>query len=170
MGVLQRPPSLTVQPTGSPAKASKPGGPAMNTPHNLCRTIVNTKGAPSAIGPYNQAVLVDRTLYISGQLGMTSSGAMVTGGVAEEATQALQNIGNILSAAGGGFDDIIKTTVLLKDISKFGEVNNIYGNIFTHHQPARAAFQVAGLPKGANVEIEAVAVIGAVNVGSIHIN
>jgi enamine deaminase RidA (YjgF/YER057c/UK114 family) len=73
-------------------------------------------------------------------------------------------------AAGGGFKDVIKTTVLMKDINKFSEVNGIYGKFFTSHQPARAAFQVAALPKAGNVEIEAVAVIGAVNVGSILIN
>merc|ERR1712032_1722819 len=119
--------------------------------NSLCRTIVNTTQAPSAIGPYNQGVMVDKTLYISGQLGLNTSGEMVGGGVSAEAEQALTNIGNILAAAGG-------------------EVNGIYGKFFTSHQPARAAFQVAALPKAGNVEIEAVAVIGAVNVGSILIN
>jgi reactive intermediate/imine deaminase len=114
--------------------------------------------------------MVDKTLYISGQLGMNTSGEMVGGGVSAEAEQALTNIGNILAAAGGGFKDVIKTTVLMKDINKFSEVNGIYGKFFTSHQPARAAFQVAALPKAGNVEIEAVAVIGAVNVGSILIN
>jgi len=138
--------------------------------NSLCRTIVNTTQAPSAIGPYNQGVMVDKTLYISGQLGLNTSGEMVGGGVSAEAEQALTNIGNILAAAGGGFKDVIKTTVLMKDINKFSEVNGIYGKFFTSHQPARAAFQVAALPKAGNVEIEAVAVIGAVNVGSILIN
>jgi len=138
--------------------------------NSLCRTIVNTTQAPSAIGPYNQGVMVDKTLYISGQLGLNTSGEMVGGGVSAEAEQALTNIGNILAAAGGGFKDVIKTTVLMKDINKFSEVNGIYGKFFISHQPARAAFQVAALPKAGNVEIEAVAVIGAVNVGSILIN
>merc|ERR1711934_22317 len=138
--------------------------------NSLCRTIVNTTQAPSAIGPYNQGVMVDKTLYISGQLGLNTTGEMVGGGVVAEAEQALTNIGNILAAAGGGFKDVIKTTVLMKDINKFSEVNGIYGKFFTSHQPARAAFQVAALPKAGNVEIEAVAVIGAVNVGSILIN
>lgn len=141
-----------------------------NVSNSLCRTIVNTTQAPSAIGPYNQGVMVDKTLYISGQLGLNTGGEMVGGGVSAEAEQALTNIGNILAAAGGGFKDVIKTTVLMKDINKFSEVNGIYGKFFTSHQPARAAFQVAALPKAGNVEIEAVAVIGAVNVGSILIN
>jgi len=109
--------------------------------NKLCRTIVNTKQAPSAIGPYNQGVLVDRTLYISGQLGLTSSGAMVEGGVTREAEQCMSNIGNILSAAGGGFKDIIKTTILLTDIANFSKVNSVYAKYFPDHQPARAAFE-----------------------------
>merc|ERR1712111_71943 len=107
---------------------------------DICRKIVNTVSTPAAIGPYNQAVMVDKTLYISGQLGM------------------------------GGYKDVIKTTVLMKDISEFSAVNNIYSNYFKHHQPARAAFQVAALPKGGNIEIEAVAIVGAVDVGSVLLN
>ena len=130
--------------------------------NSLCRKIVNTTSAPSAIGPYNQAVLVDKTLYISGQLGMNTSGSLVEGGVVKEAEQALENMGHILSAAGGGKDiieivyddikmiiagykDVIKTTVLLKDINKFSEVNNVYSKFFRDHEPARAAFQVKNL-------------------------
>merc|ERR1711970_655782 len=137
---------------------------------SMCRKIINTSSAPSAIGPYNQAVLVDRTLYISGQLGMNTTGTLVEGGVVKEAEKALENMGHILSAAGGGYKDVIKTTVLLKDINKFSAVNNIYSNFFKDHEPARAAFQVGALPKGGNVEIEAVALIGAVDVGSVFIN
>eukprot|EP00090_Calanus_glacialis_P031548 TRINITY_DN5235_c0_g1_i1.p1 TRINITY_DN5235_c0_g1~~TRINITY_DN5235_c0_g1_i1.p1 ORF type:complete len:150 (-),score=45.93 TRINITY_DN5235_c0_g1_i1:36-485(-) len=145
----------------------------MNPPsisNSLCRKIVNTAAAPSAIGPYNQAVQVDRTLYISGQLGLSLNGSLVEGGVLAEAEKALENMGHILSAAGGGYKDVIKTTVLMKDINQFSQVNNIYGKFFKDHQPARAAFQVGALPKGGNVEIEAVALIGAVDVGSVFIN
>ena len=77
-----------------------------------------------------------------------------------KAKQSLKNIGEILEAAGGGYKDVIKTTVLMKDISEFSAVNNIYSDFFSHHQPARAAFQVAALPKGGDIEIEAVAIIG----------
>ena len=77
-----------------------------------------------------------------------------------QAKQSLQNIGEILEAAGGSYKDVIKTTVLMRDISEFSVVNNIYSDFFSHHQPARAAFQVAALPKGGDIEIEAVAIIG----------
>ena len=124
-----------------------------------------------------QAVMVDKTLYISGQLGMGKDGSIVGGGtlaqvcwswswfwhkinIEPQAKQSLKNIGEILEAAGGGYKDVIKTTVLMKDISEFSAVNNIYSDFFSHHQPARAAFQVAALPKGGDIEIEAVAIIG----------
>jgi len=138
--------------------------------NSLCRRIVNTNSAPQAIGPYNQAVQVDRTLYVSGQLGLDTDLNLVKGGVELEAEQALKNIGHILTAAGGSFRDVIKTTILLRDISNFSLVNSIYSQFFKDHEPARAAFQVAALPKGGNVEIEAIALIGAVDVGSVFIN
>ena len=109
--------------------------------------------------------MVDRTLYISGQLGMTQSGALMEGGTLAQAEQALRNIGEILQAAGGTYRDVVKTTVLMKDIREFSEVNQIYGKFFEHHQPARAAFQVAALPKGGDIEIEAVALIGNISSG-----
>merc|ERR1712111_288962 len=137
---------------------------------DICRKIVNTVSAPAAIGPYNQAVMVDKTLYISGQLGLGKDGNIVGGGTLAQAKQSLRNIGEILEAAGGSYKDVIKTTVLMKDISEFSAVNNIYSNYFKHHQPARAAFQVAALPKGGNIEIEAVAIVGAVDVGSVLLN
>merc|ERR1712055_219827 len=144
--------------------------PSLVIPNSVCRKIINCSDAPSAIGPYNQAVLVDKTLYISGQLGMNTAGSLVEGGVVKEAEKALENMGHILTAAGGSYKDVIKTTVLLKDINKFSEVNAIYSKFFKDHEPARAAFRVGALPKGGNVEIEAVALIGAVDVGSILLN
>ena len=99
-------------------------------------------------------------MYISGQLGMTQSGSLIEGGTLAQAEQALRNIGEILQAAGGSYRDVVKTTVLMKDIREFTEVNKIYAKFFDHHQPARAAFQVAALPKGGDIEIEAVALIG----------
>ena len=143
---------------------SRMDGPTVSS--SLCRKLINSTSAPPAIGPYNQAVMVDRTLYISGQLGMKKTGAMVEGGTLAQAEQALRNIGEILEAAGGGYKDIIKTTVLMKDIKEFTEVNKIYAKFFNHHQPARAAFQVAALPRGGNIEIEAVALIGKYNPAS----
>lgn len=121
-----------------------------------------------AIGPYSQAVLVDRTIYISGQLGMDpSSGQLVPGGVAEEAKQALTNMGEILKAAGCDFTNVVKTTVLLADINDFNTVNEVYKQYFKSSFPARAAYQVAALPKGGRVEIEAVAVLGPLTTASL---
>merc|ERR1719397_154577 len=136
-------------------------------PLTISKKCVNTTSAPGAIGPYNQAVMVGRTLYISGQLGMKTDGSMIEGGTLAQAEQALMNLGAILEKAGGSYKDVIKTTVLMKDIREFTEVNKIYGKFFGHHQPARAAFQVAALPKAGDIEIEAVALIGAVDVGSV---
>lgn len=128
---------------------------------SLIRRVISTTKAPAAIGPYSQAVLVDRTLYISGQLGLDpASGQLVPGGVKEEAKQALNNMGEILKAAGCDFSNVVKTTVLLADINDFSTVNDIYKQYFKSNFPARAAYQVAALPRGGRVEIEAVAVQG----------
>ncbi|PNI85142.1 RIDA isoform 3, partial [Pan troglodytes] len=116
----------------------------------------------------SQAVLVDRTIYISGQIGMDpSSGQLVSGGVAEEAKQALKNMGEILKAAGCDFTNVVKTTVLLADINDFNTVNEIYKQYFKSNFPARAAYQVAALPKGSRIEIEAVAVQGPLTTASL---
>jgi len=139
-------------------------------PGSVCRKIINCNDAPAAIGPYNQAVQIDQTLYISGQLGMDTSLSLVNGGIEQETRKAMENIGYILQAAGGSYKDVIKTTILLRDISNFSKVNGIYSSYFKDHAPARAAFQVAALPKGGNVEIEAIAIIGTVDVGSVFIN
>ncbi|XP_010765811.1 2-iminobutanoate/2-iminopropanoate deaminase isoform X1 [Notothenia coriiceps] len=127
----------------------------------LIRRIVNTTAAPAAIGPYSQSVVVDRTMYISGQLGMdVGSGQLVDGGVQAQTKQALVNMGEILKAAGCDYTNVVKTTVLLADINDFNGVNEIYKTFFTSNFPARAAYQVAALPRGGLVEIEAVAVLG----------
>ncbi|KAI4885830.1 hypothetical protein NFI96_012893 [Prochilodus magdalenae] len=129
----------------------------------LIRRIINTAAAPAAIGPYSQAVVVDRTMYISGQLGMdVASGQLVAGGVQAQAKQALTNMGEILKAAGCGYENVVKTTVLLADINDFNNVNEVYKQFFTRNFPARAAYQVAALPRGGLVEIEAVAVLGPI--------
>ncbi|XP_027621973.1 2-iminobutanoate/2-iminopropanoate deaminase [Tupaia chinensis] len=128
---------------------------------SLIRKVISTAKAPGAIGPYSQAVLVDRTIYVSGLLGINpSSGQLVPGGVAEEAKQVLICMGEILKAAGCEYSNVVKTTVLLADINDFGTVNKVYKQYFKSSFPARAAYQVAALPKGGQVEIEAVAVQG----------
>ncbi|XP_028835958.1 2-iminobutanoate/2-iminopropanoate deaminase-like [Denticeps clupeoides] len=125
------------------------------------RRIISTAKAPAAIGPYSQAVVVDRTMYVSGQLGMDpSSGQLVSGGVQAQTKQALVNMGEILKEAGCGYENVVKTTVLLADMNDFSSVNDVYRQFFQSNYPARAAYQVAALPRGGLVEIEAVAVLG----------
>ncbi|XP_011451027.3 2-iminobutanoate/2-iminopropanoate deaminase [Magallana gigas] len=127
----------------------------------IVRRIIQTAKAPSAIGPYSQAVLVENTLYVSGQIGMSpKDGNIVQGGVVSEAEQALKNMQAILEEAGTTMDNVVKATVLLDDINNFGAVNEVYAKFFQKSFPARAAYQVAALPKGAKVEIEAVAIVG----------
>uniref|UniRef100_UPI00358E459C 2-iminobutanoate/2-iminopropanoate deaminase n=1 Tax=Myxine glutinosa TaxID=7769 RepID=UPI00358E459C len=129
----------------------------------IVRRIINTSRAPAAIGPYSQAVLVDRTLYISGQLGLDPcTGNLVTGGVQSQAQKALENMGEILKESNASFSNVVKTTVLLANIDDFVAVNDVYKKFFSSQFPARAAYQVAALPKGASVEIEAIAIVGEV--------
>jgi len=129
----------------------------------IVRKIISTKKAPAAVGPYSQAVQVNETLYISGQIGfIPETMKIVDGGAASETDQALKNMGQILEAAGSSYKNVVKTTVLLKDINDYAAVNEVYSKYFSDARPARAAYQVAALPKDANVEIEAIAVIGEV--------
>ncbi|KAK6188740.1 hypothetical protein SNE40_004856 [Patella caerulea] len=127
----------------------------------IVKRIIQTKKAPQAIGPYSQAVVADRTLYISGQLGLDPETMnLVAGGPEAEADQALKNMGAILEEAGATFDNVVKTTVLLQDINDFARVNEVYAKYFNQALPARAAYQVAALPKSGKVEIEAIALLG----------
>ena len=120
--------------------------------------IIATANAPAAIGPYSQAVKAGNTLYISGQLPIDpATGAFAGDDVAAQTEQSLKNIGAILTQAGFTFADVVKTTVLLHDIADFGAMNEVYAKFFPENCPARAAFAVKDLPKGALVEIEAVA-------------
>ncbi|XP_063416258.1 2-iminobutanoate/2-iminopropanoate deaminase-like [Mytilus galloprovincialis] len=129
----------------------------------IVRKIIKTVKAPAAIGPYSQAVLVENTMYLSGQIGMDpSTGNLVSGGVVPETEQALRNMGAVLGAAGADFNNIVKATVLLQNMNDFAAVNDVYVKYFPKNYPARAAYQVAALPKGAQVEIEAVAILGEI--------
>jgi 2-iminobutanoate/2-iminopropanoate deaminase len=124
------------------------------------KLVLSTTMAPSAIGPYSQAVLVNKTIYVSGQLGMKADTMkLVEGGVAMEARQALFNLGYILQVADCTYDQVVKTNVLLEDINDFEEVNLVYEELFPGQQPAMSSCQVEALPRGAKVEIEAVAVM-----------
>ena len=120
----------------------------------------HTDNAPAAIGPYSQAIKAGGAIYVSGQLPVDpATGAFAGDTIQEQTRQSLTNIKNILASAGADMSDVTKTTVLLQDIADFGAMNEVYAEFFTEPYPARAAFQVAALPKGAKVEIEAVAVI-----------
>ena len=120
---------------------------------------IHTENAPAAIGPYSQAVLAGNTIYVSGQIPVDPATGEFAGDTIEEQTrQSLTNVSNILSAAGFSMADVVKTTVLLADIADFAAMNAIYAEFFTEPFPARAAFAAAGIPKGAKVEIECVAV------------
>ena len=126
-------------------------------------TVVSTTSAPAAVGPYSQAVSTGGaggTVYVSGQVPLDpATGALVDGGIQAQAERVLTNIGEILGAAGLGYADVVKTTVLLADIADFKAVNEVSARFFTGPVlPARAAFAVAALPLGARVEIEAIAV------------
>lgn len=120
---------------------------------------ISTTKAPAAIGPYSQAIEGNNTVYVSGQLPIDpATGEFAIGGIQAEARQSLTNISNILAEAGLTMANVAKVTVLLADIKDFAAVNEVYQEFFQAPYPARSAFAVAALPKGANIEIEAIAV------------
>ena len=122
------------------------------------KQIVAAEKAPKAIGPYSMAVRSGNLVFTAGQLGLDpASGNLVPGGIEAETRQALINLKNVLDSAGSSLDRVIKTTVFLRDINDFASMNGIYSEFFTGQYPARSAVQVAALPKGGAVEIEAVA-------------
>ena len=127
------------------------------------RNIVRTAAAPGAIGPYSQAVVVDvgdkRMLFCSGQVALDpASGDMIEGDVEAQTRQVLANLGAVLAAAGAQFSDVVKTTIYLQSMNDFQTVNAVYGERFVHDPPARATVEAAKLPRGALVEIDAIAV------------
>jgi 2-iminobutanoate/2-iminopropanoate deaminase len=121
------------------------------------KKIIATPDAPAAIGPYSQAVELNGTLYLSGQLPVDPASGRMPEGIEAQTRQALRNLGAILAASGLGYGDIVKTTVLLADIADFGAMNAVYAEYFPDAKPARVCYQVAALPRGARVEIDAVA-------------
>jgi 2-iminobutanoate/2-iminopropanoate deaminase len=124
------------------------------------RKIVFTGKAPKPIGPYSQAVVVDKLIFLSGQIGISpETENLVKGGVIEETKQIFNNFKAILAEVGLSIDNIVKTTVYMTDLSNFAEMNEIYNEQFTKDYPARATIQVSALPKGACIEIEAIAVL-----------
>ncbi len=123
------------------------------------KRIISTPNAPAAIGPYSQAIEVNGTLYISGQIPVDPAiGKVVEGGITEQTTQVMKNIEAILTEAGYTFADVVKSTCLLSDMANFKAMNEVYGGCYPENPPARAAFAVKELPLGVLVEIETVAV------------
>lgn len=123
------------------------------------KKIIQTSSAPAPIGPYNQAVLVDNTLYVSGQIAIDPvSGHMIQDDLVVETKQALENARAILQAAGMDFSNVVKATIFILDMANFATINEVYASYFTNDFPARETVAVAGLPKGANVEISFIAV------------
>lgn len=122
---------------------------------------ISTPNAPAAIGPYVQAVQAGNTVYVSGQLPIVpETGELHSGSIGEQTCQSMRNIEAILTAAGYTLADVVKTTIFLKDLADFAEVNAAYATFFPENPPARACVQVAKLPKDGKVEIEAIAVKG----------
>ena len=119
---------------------------------------ISTDKAPAAIGPYSQAVMAGGLLFCSGQIPLDPvSGELVVGTVEQETERVMENLRGVLEAAGTDFNHLVKTTIYLTDMSDFAAVNQVYGQYFTNIKPARATVAVAALPRGARVEIEAVA-------------
>jgi len=124
------------------------------------KVIIKTDLAPVPIGPYNQAVKAGNMLFASGQIALNpATGELVNANIAEETNQVMSNIAAILKEAGAGFNNIVKTTIFLSDMSLFSEVNEIYGSYFTGDYPARETVAVKGLPKNVNIEISVTAFI-----------
>jgi 2-iminobutanoate/2-iminopropanoate deaminase len=125
------------------------------------RNVIHTDKAPKAIGPYSQAIRTDSMVYTAGQVGLDpTTGDLVAGGIDEQTRQVISNLRNVLDAAGSSLAKVVKTTVFLKDMNDFPKMNAIYAEAFGENPPARSTVAVAGLPKGALVEIEAVALLG----------
>ena len=125
------------------------------------KKVINSKNAPAAIGPYSQAILVDNTLYASGQLGIDpTTGDFVAGGVKEQTEQVFRNIRAILTEAGFEMGDVVKTTCFLADMGDFAEMNAVYAEQFEGSFPARSAVAVRTLPKNGLIEIEVLAIKG----------
>jgi 2-iminobutanoate/2-iminopropanoate deaminase len=123
---------------------------------------ITTEKAPSAIGPYSQGILVNGFLYTAGQIPLDpATGKIVDGGIVEQTERVMQNLQEVLQASGASWADVVKTTVYLHDLAHFPTVNEVYGRWLDGSRPARSTVQVSGLPRGALVEIDAVAAISS---------
>ena len=122
------------------------------------KKIIASSKAPTAVGPYSQAIEAGGTLYISGQLPINATDGKIPDTIEEQTAQSLENVGHILREAGYSYDDVVKSTVLLDDMANFGAMNQVYAKYYTKDMPARVCYQVCKLPMGVKVEIETIAV------------
>ena len=125
------------------------------------KQIIQTEGAPKAIGPYSQAIKAGGFVFASGQIPLDpATGQFVSGGISEQTRQVMKNLTAVLEAAGSGLDQVVKTTVFLADMEEFAAMNEVYATFFPSEPPARATVQAARLPRDAKVEIEVIARVG----------
>jgi 2-iminobutanoate/2-iminopropanoate deaminase len=131
----------------------------------MSREIVQTDDAPKAIGPYSQAIKIENLVYTAGQIPIDpGTGNFVEGGIAAQTRQVLENLKSVLAAAGSSLDQVVKTTVFLKNIGDFAAMNEVYGEYLGNAKPARSTVAVAELPRGALVEIDLVALAGSAKI------
>jgi 2-iminobutanoate/2-iminopropanoate deaminase len=121
--------------------------------------VVQTQNAPAAIGPYSQGIVVNNIFYSSGQIPLTSEGQLVTGDIKDQTHQVFKNLQALLETAGASFETVIKATVFIKNMDDFAAINEVYGQYFNSHKPARSCVEVAKLPKDALIEIEVIALV-----------
>lgn len=120
---------------------------------------IQTSNAPAAIGPYSQGVVVNNLFFSSGQIPLTAEGVMIEGDIQAQTHQVFKNLMAVLEAAGASLETVVKATVFIKDMNEFVELNEVYGEYFSTHKPARSTVEVARLPKDALVEIEVIALV-----------
>lgn len=121
--------------------------------------VVHTDAAPKAIGPYSQGIIVNNLFYSSGQIPLKADGELLEGDVKAQTHQVFQNLQAVLEEAGASFETVVKATVFIKDMNQFGDINEVYGEYFHTHKPARSCVEVARLPKDVLVEIEVIALV-----------
>ncbi len=125
------------------------------------KQVIATAQAPQAIGPYSQAIVANGFVFLSGQIPLDpATGTLVAGGISEQTARVLENVKAVLAAAGSSLEQVVKTTVYLKDLSQFAAMNEVFARYFPHNPPARAAIEAARLPRDVLVEIDAIAGVG----------
>jgi len=144
-----------------------------SSPHSrqlpMTRQAIHSPDAPAAIGPYSQAIRAGNTVYLSGQIGLDPATGQLVDGLESQARRVFDNLRAVAAAAGGSLDDMVKVTLLLADLADFTKVNEIMASYFQQPYPARATYQVAGLPRGARIEVEGILELGRVDASSSKI-